>query len=250
MSKISSLLAVIFFLVAAPSQGLACPSDQYEECFLGACACFPKIGGDVGREAERLKKEFQGQVGGHALIPYIQQSRNDAMRGAQSIPPHIRQALTGYASEDSMNRVRYKIGDNGIVNLAHLTMQLGWDNPRAITLIDVVVFKGPSEAQDIALWAHELVHVDQYRDWGLRDFAIRYARDHDGVEAPGYAKERGYAQWAQSNGGIGPGPVIQPQFGAFCHTPIGRFGPGPVQPMGAFCFVNTMNGPVNGQVGP
>jgi hypothetical protein len=250
------LLQVCFasWTVLFAGEAIACPSDQYESCVLGACACLPKIGGDVGRGAEHLKNELKGQIGGNALAPYIQQSRNDAMRGAMPIPFHIRQTLTGYASEDSMNRVRYKIGDNGVANLAHLTMQMGWGDPQAITLIDVVVFRGPSEANDPALWAHELVHVDQYRDWGVHDFAIRYARNSNDVEAPAYAKGRDYWAWANTNGGptannpVGGGSMAMS--GAFCHTVFGRFGPGPVQPFGAPCFVDGPGGRMFGQVGP
>lgn len=38
--------------------------------------------------------------------------------------------------------------------------------------------------------------------------------------------------------------------GAFCYTRVGRFGPGPVQPFGAQCFINGPQGPLYGQVGP
>jgi hypothetical protein len=38
--------------------------------------------------------------------------------------------------------------------------------------------------------------------------------------------------------------------GAFCYTPAGRFGPGPVQPFGAQCFINSPQGPIFGQIGP
>jgi hypothetical protein len=163
-----------------------------------------------------------------------------------------------------MNRARFKIQDHGVLNLAHLTMKLGIGHPEAITLIDVIVFRGPSEANDVALWAHELVHVDQYRDWGVRNFAIRYMRNHNDVEAPAYAKGNGYYAW-DTNRGVGDpgtgrfgqlqvgapgtGPFGQRQIGAFCYTPMGRFGPGPVQPVGAPCFVPTPRGLLNGQIG-
>lgn len=245
-----SFISALLLISAGVAVG--CPSDQYEQCVLGACVCLPKIGGDVGRGAEHLKNEIKGQMGAPVIEPWIIQSRNDAMRGAMPIPPSVRQALTGYASEDSMNRVRYKIGDNGIANLAHLTMQMGWGDPQAITLIDVIVFRGPSEANDIALWAHELVHVDQYTSWGTRDFAIRYARNSNDVEAPAYQKGNGYAAWAQSRfsppvSGAGFGFPLQT--GAFCYTPYGRFGPGPVQPVGSPCVARTFQGVVQGTVG-
>jgi hypothetical protein len=101
-------------------------------------------------------------LSGPVLEQAINASRNTAINGAMPIPPHIRQQLAGYASVDSMNRVRYKIGDNGFLNLARLLEQGGF--AAAVTLDEVIVFKGPSEAEDVSVWAHELVHVDQYRD--------------------------------------------------------------------------------------
>ena len=136
-------------------------------------------------------------MGGVPLEQWIIASHNSAINGAMPIPPQIRQALTGYASEDSMNRVRYKIGDNGFLNLAHMLEQGGFAS--AVTLIDVVIFRGPSEASDPSIWAHELTHVDQYRDWRVHSFAIQYARDYNSVEAPAYAKGNGYWAWVQNN---------------------------------------------------
>ncbi len=59
-----------------------------------------------------------------------------------------------------------------------------------MTLIDVIVFRHASDAQDnVALWAHELKHVEQYLDWGVAEFARRYTLDHRAVEQPAYALE-------------------------------------------------------------
>jgi hypothetical protein len=98
-----------------------------------------------------------------------------------------------------MNRVRYKIGDNGFLNLAHVIEQGGFAS--AVTLIDVVIFRGPTEANDPSIWAHELTHVDQYQEWGVHSFAIQYARDYNGVENPAYGRGNGYWAWAQQRGG-------------------------------------------------
>jgi hypothetical protein len=66
--------------------------------------CWPEIGGTPGQVFEQGKKEFEGQLGGVPLEQLIIASHNTAINGAMPIPPQIRQALTGYASEDSMNR--------------------------------------------------------------------------------------------------------------------------------------------------
>ena len=209
-----------------------------------------KAGQDVANALNELQASL---LTGPTLERAIVESRNTAINGARPIPPEIRQQLSGYASEDSMNRVRYKIGDNGFVNLARLLEQGGLAS--AVTLIDVVVFRGPSEASDPALWAHELTHVDQYASWGVHSFAVQYARNANGVEDPAYAKGDGYLAWRQRTGsGLQiqqqGTPTAAGQMGAFCHTPWGRFGPGPVQWFGAPCYVFLQGRQVAGQVGP
>ncbi|MDX8494634.1 hypothetical protein RFN29_23975 [Mesorhizobium sp. VK22B] len=53
-----------------------------------------------------------------------------------------------------------------------------------------------------------------------------------------------------------PLPVVAPKpdprynLGNYCYTSVGRFGPGPVNPIGAPCFVNLQQGQFTGQVGP
>ncbi|WP_198044302.1 eCIS core domain-containing protein [Cupriavidus taiwanensis] len=147
--------------------------------------------------ANALNELQASALSGPTLEAAIQSSHDSAQTGAQPIPPAMRQQLTGYASEDSMNRVRYKVGDNGFVNLARLLEQGG--AARAVTLIDVVVFRTNEDAQDPATWAHELMHVDQYHEWGLHSFAVQYARNANAVENPAYAKENGYDDWVQQN---------------------------------------------------
>jgi hypothetical protein len=72
--------------------------------------------------------------------------------------------------EDILNRATFKVGDDGTLNLGGLVVQFGDQNEdgtiRAITLIDVIVFATEGDAADLDLWAHELFHVRQYRDWG------------------------------------------------------------------------------------
>src|SRR5215204_5398644 len=71
----------------------------------------------AGQDVANAINELQASVlSGPTLERAIIESRNTAINGSMPIPAQIRQQLTGYASEDSMNRVRYKIGDNGFVN--------------------------------------------------------------------------------------------------------------------------------------
>ena len=133
-----------------------------------------------------------------------------------------------------MNRVRYKIGDNGFLNLANLLEKGGFAG--AVTLVDVVIFRGPSEASDPSRWAHELTHVDQYQAWGVHSFAIQYARDHNSVEAPAYAKGNGYWAWAQrhvSTPSPTPGPTAAS--GYLCVSQHGTRNMGVPYPVGSPC---------------
>jgi hypothetical protein len=225
----------LFFLILA-SSAFACGGILDAACNLSHGGMSPdniarqtqKAGQDVtntvakaGQDVANALNELQAStLTGPVLEQAIISSHNTAINGAIPIPPQIRQQLTGYASGDSMNRVRYKIGDNGFVNLARLLEQGGAAS--AVTLIDVIIFRGPSEAQDPALWAHELTHVDQYTNWGVHSFAVQYARNANSVENPAYAKQNGFLAWEQQNRPFLPQPGPLPPAG---QTPMqGRGG--------------------------
>ena len=190
---------VVVLIATQGFPAFACPDGQYESCLLGECVCLPKVAGNIDIEhgAEQLKNEIINRAGVPALEAWIIRSRNTAIVGSQPIPPQIRQALSGYIEQDVMNRARFKIGDKGILNLAGLTIEYGDRiNGReisAVTLIDVIVFRNASDAyNNPSLWAHELTHVKQFRDWGTRDFSILYIRDENSVEYSAYAVGNGY----------------------------------------------------------
>jgi hypothetical protein len=258
-SFLSIGLAAALSVLSPASHALACGGAFDVVCNLEHGGISPEnIGKQIqkgGQDAANAINELQANtVTGPALEQAIIASRNTAINGAMPIPPEIRRALTGYASEDSMNRVRYKIGDNGALNLAHVLEQGG--DAAAVTLIDVVVFRGPSEAADPSIWAHELTHVDQYASWGVHSFAVQYTRNFRSVEDPAYAKGNGYQAWAATNTNLSatfPGSVsgqaegLQP----YCVTPAGAFGPDPMllAPAGTPCWHAFPNGVViNGQV--
>lgn len=106
--------------------------------------------------------------------------------GTRPMPPHIRQALLAWYPADLLDSIEYRVGIAEDSTLQSLAIRHGRAN--AITLIDTIVFADPREAEtDIALWAHEVKHVEQFRRWGLSGFARRYVRDHATVEAEAYA---------------------------------------------------------------
>lgn len=171
----------------------ACPEGQYNACFIG-CICVPNSG-----ELTAPIREGGAQLAAPALATWISASRNSAASGGTYwIPARVKDYLKNYYNDDVLNLAKYKVGDSGILNTARTAFNNQEVN--AVTLIDVIVFRSENEAQDIPLWAHELKHVQQYKEWGVKDFAIRYARDFNSVENPGYAIQKKVADALRAPG--------------------------------------------------
>ncbi len=136
----------------------------------------------AGRDVDRMLLEAQTQAAAAVFEQWLIQSRNAVTgAGASSIPPSIRQQLQGFYNADILDRTRFKIGDTGTLNLANLSMQYG--DAAAVTLIDVIVFRNATDAyNNVLLWAHELKHVQQFRDWGTGGFVLRYLRHWESIE--------------------------------------------------------------------
>lgn len=210
---------------------------------------------NAGREIDRLRLETQTQAAAPAFQEWLNQSRNTAASGGVSpIPPHIRQQLQGFYDNDTLSRARFKIGDGGVFNLANLSIQYG--GASAVTLIDIIVFNNAQDAyNNPVLWAHELKHIQQFRDWGTRDFAIRYLRSWNGVEGEAYAAENSYRNWSsqmarrsfdltQSQASI---PIPQPPaIAQICATGFGACQMMVGIPIGSQCYCQTYNGPIWG----
>lgn len=149
--------------------------------------------GNAGKEIDRIRLEANAQAGAPILQNWLIESEKTARKGAQPIPSNIRSQLQGFYDNDILNRVRFKVGDAGVVNLANLSITYG--DAAAVTLINTVVFNNEHDAYNNAvLWAHELKHVQQFRDWGVRDFAIRYLRSWNSVENEATTVENNFAQ--------------------------------------------------------
>jgi hypothetical protein len=152
----------------APLNALAaCPAGQYEIC-LGSCICSPIDPGEARSVLDDL-----GRIASSSLAMALQQARDTAAAGTVlPIPLHIRAQLEPYYDFQALDSANALL-QNPDVN--------------AVTLIDIIVFRNETDAQDnAALWAHELHHVQQYQQWGVEEFARRYSRDFDAVEAPAY----------------------------------------------------------------
>lgn len=135
-----------------------------------------------------------------ALVSSITGLRDGAIeRGVDEIPAAIRRALSGYVPLDVLENARWRIDDSAVPAQQALLRMAGTP---AMTLDHVVVFADTEGASDPALWAHELFHVMQYRDWGVEGFVERYLADYSAVEHD--AAEFRW-QWMKANGRV-PSP--------------------------------------------
>jgi hypothetical protein len=126
-------------------------------------------------------------VAAAALANALVQSRDAAWAaGTRPIPPQIRQALLSQFPADLLDSIQFRVGLPEDASIQSWAIRYG--QATAVTTIDTITFADPWDAENnIALWAHEVVHVEQFRRWGLLDFARRYVRDHQAVEAEAYA---------------------------------------------------------------
>lgn len=159
---------------------LACPSGQQHVCAV-VCFCAPLSQADIDGLYEDAT-----QLAASGLEQGLRQARERAAAdGTEPVPLHIRAQLEAYFDLAVLDSARFKVGGNETLNAGNALLQ----NPdvQAVTLIDIIVFRNTEDAQqNVALWAHELLHVQQYQQWGVREFTRRYTRDHDAIEAPAY----------------------------------------------------------------
>ncbi|CAI8812760.1 DUF4157 domain-containing protein [Pseudomonas sp. IT-P12] len=185
--------------LSVSAQESACPSGEKQVC-LNGCLCLPDLGKIAG------VPEGIYQVAAPALALWLTQSRTEAVNaGVQPMPPAVREQLLRWYDAPVLDAVRYRISDNGQFNAANAMLQ----NPDigAVTLIDVIIFRAPRDAeQNIALWAHELKHVQQYQTWGVEGFAQRYTQDFNAVEEPAYAVQIEVGRVMREEAAAGRGP--------------------------------------------
>ncbi len=168
--------------VASHAASPPCPPGQHQAC-LGLCLCLP----GRGEELAPLYNSV-GQLAARGLEEWIVSARRAVPDSAlQPIPLQVRAQLAQHFDLAVLDTVRYTIGNPKALDTGP-SLLLHNSEVRAVTLIDLIVFREAHAAsEDIALWAHELKHVEQYLSWGVSEFARRYTRDHAAVEAPGYA---------------------------------------------------------------
>lgn len=180
--------ALLLGSIGTSATVFACPPGQHEVCVV-ACFCAPGSKEDMGDIYEGMS-----QMAASGLEQWIVQSRNTAVAGGvRAIPLNIRVQLEPYYDMQVLESARYKVGDDVEFNAANTMLQ----NPdvNAVTLVEVIVFRSEEDAlNNVALWAHELKHVQQYQQWGVGEFAARYTRDYQAVETPAYEMQNRVAR--------------------------------------------------------
>jgi len=172
----------------------ACPPGQYPVCLMG-CFCAPIDPGQAGQVLKDVEI-----LASSSLAYALRQARDEAtVSGSEPIPLHIRAQLEPWYDFAVLDAARYRVGDEQQVSAANAMLQ----NPdvNAVTLIDTVIFRHASDAEDnVALWAHELKHVQQYQELGVEEFARRYTRDYQALEGPAYTIEAEVAKALRERG--------------------------------------------------
>lgn len=170
-------IALVLLLGAPLAAQAQCPTGQVQVCLGASCLCLP--------DPVRVREDGLNMAAAR-LEAWLQQSRQAALRaGTEPIPLMIRAQLAPFYDDALLEEVRFRVGITDEMDAATVMLQ----NPdvKAVTLVDVVVFRNAdAAAEDAALWAHELWHVQQYREWGTDGFAQRYTRNFQSVEGPAY----------------------------------------------------------------
>jgi hypothetical protein len=170
---------------------------------VGAFQRFPDVVARLPQDLANLVN-----VPGSVLAVAVRNAKAQALNGARPIPPQIRQILQPYVSADILNSVRVNINVGGL-SLNSAVMMLNHD-VEAITLEDVVVFDNDQHVQtDYITWAHELTHVQQYRNRGVEAFANMYVTNSWVLENEAYSRAAWVAQQVRQQGAIAPSPLSQ-----------------------------------------
>lgn len=143
--------------------------------------------------------QFSANIVGATLESALRRSRDTARADSKPIPEEIRQALMPFYPAELLKNIRYSIGDTTPAGVAGFAIRNG--NAAAVTLIDTVVFKSEDYVQNLALWAHEVHHVQQYQDWGVGGFAQRYAFGWETVEADAQTRAQSFVAWYKERTG-------------------------------------------------
>lgn len=146
-----------------------------------------------------MQTQYTANIVSETLAAALQRSRDNLWPSGKPIPDEVKKGLIPFYPAEMLDKVRYVIGDVSPSGVAGFAIRNG--NAAAVTLIDTVVFKDESYVGSLALWAHELHHVEQYSDWGLSGFAANYAFGWREVEAEASERAQAFVAWYRERHG-------------------------------------------------
>lgn len=200
-----------------PIGGITNPTGPYNSTGI-------PLQGDVVEFAIKNPDQVIRLIQDPGLIPYsavasaMVANRNAVVSGNPNrIPADLLPFLRRWYSDDLLSSVRWT-SNWGPLQQTLLAAQLQF-NPRtqAITVLNAVIFRNDQLARNPALWAHELLHVQQYASWGVLGFAREWVNNSSNggpVEAPAYAREdeaeRVLATGTQPPPPFGPPVAVSP----------------------------------------
>ncbi|NNC63463.1 MAG: DUF4157 domain-containing protein [Gammaproteobacteria bacterium] len=165
-----SLLALAGVLLAQES-----PHETATDSLVAAAAQLAAL---VGHRYEALDAEARAALT-PALVVSLETFRDEAIaRGVEPMPIEVLEAFDGHLPDDVLASVRWRIEPESLL--------IGWNvlqsGMRAVTLDNLILFASAEEAANVKLWAHELYHALQYRQWGIEGFVEHYLVDRAAVE--------------------------------------------------------------------
>lgn len=121
------------------------------------------------------------QVAALPLAAAIHSARERFKDKAKPIPQDVKGALQGKFPKATLDRAKYAVGTIEITLPNFLNrVAIGNNENHAVTVDDIIVFYNQPDTflGDTCHWIHELVHVDQFRRWGVEEFAWKFVNDY------------------------------------------------------------------------
>lgn len=130
-----------------------------------------------------LQGQSPFQVYALPLAAAIRSARQRYAAGARPVPEDVKAALRGRIPDATLDRAKYAIGKLEITLPAmfnFLNVNLSNAGNHAVTVDDIIVFHHDPGSYNASIchWTHELLHVDQYRRWGIEDFAWKFLNSY------------------------------------------------------------------------
>jgi len=133
--------------------------------------------------ANLLRGENPLQVSAVPLAAAIRAAREKHLSESSPIPRDVVAGLTNFFPQQTLTRARYAIGTVEItlpnfIGQGARFMGKGY----AVVVDDIIVFnrQPPAFDDNPHWWTHEMTHVDQYRRFGVENFAYKYMKDAGG----------------------------------------------------------------------